>query len=48
MARICSASGQNKNGKSRGGPRDGFAILAFVELRQNAAAIGFVGTPVIP
>jgi hypothetical protein len=30
------------------GPYDGFATLAFVELRQNAAAIRFVGRLVIP
>src|SRR3984885_13546396 len=30
------------------GPYDGFATLALVELRQNAAAIRFVGRLVIP
>jgi hypothetical protein len=30
------------------GQYDGFATLAFVELRQNAAAIRFVGRLVIP
>jgi hypothetical protein len=30
------------------GPYDGFATLAFGKLRQNAAAIRFVGRLVIP